>query len=630
LRETTFIRQKKKSWQKFEEMQRRQGSDPDELTRLFVEITDDLSYSRTFYAKRSVRVYLNYLAQLVFFKVNKNKKVKIKQFFSFWTTGLPMEFARSWKAMLFAVLIFFGAMTVGVVSTMNDIGYAEEIMGAQYIRMTEENIANGDPMAVYHQHGSAGESTFMLTQNNTRVAALTYTSGILAGLPPIIIMVKNGIMLGTFHYYLYSKDVLVDSMWVVWIHGVLEISAIVIAGGAGLVLGGGLIFPGTFTRLQSLRISAKRSFKIALSTLFILIISGFIEGSVTRFTQMPMGVKYLLVLGSLAFICFYFIAYPIYLYKTKIQTGKFVFEDKIPHNPTGRVELEKVREIGEMFNDSLNIFRQIFPTVAKCWLALSFPILIGLIVFHFGFATEFNKELLWWISITEFFTVNESIWINLSFFMALIIPLFLSAYYALQQYRNKCAFGLIEFYTFAVKGILKVWPLLLFLVLCILVAHPLLLVAFMVLCPFIFQFSYLGFYKKDTYKNSLNDGKKLVFKSWFGSVGFFMIQMTIPLLLMLAAYFLFGEQGMGITDFVVEFILEHISPFVNDIAPFANALNFGLYYIIFSIVLTFVIVGMAIQFHSVRERIEAHSLYNRLQDFGTKHNLFEQIDEGEY
>ena len=79
MRETTFISRKKKSWQKFEEMQRRQESDPDELTRLFVEITDDLSYSRTFYAKRSVRVYLNYLAQLVFFKVNKNKKVKIKQ-----------------------------------------------------------------------------------------------------------------------------------------------------------------------------------------------------------------------------------------------------------------------------------------------------------------------------------------------------------------------------------------------------------------------------------------------------------------------------------------------------------------------------------------------------------------------
>ena len=106
--------------------------------------------------------------------------------------------------------------------------------------------------------------------------------------------------------------------------------------------------------------------------------------------------------------------------------------------------------------------------------------------------------------------------------------------------------------------------------------------------------------------------------------------MIIPLLLMLAAYFLFGQQGMGITDFVLEFILEHISPFVNNIAPFANALNFGLYYIIFSTVLIFVIVGMAIQFHSVRERIEAHSLYNRLQEFGTKHNFFEQMDEGEY
>ena len=54
-------------------MQRRENANPDELTKLFVEITDDLSYTRTFYNKRSVRVYLNYLSQLVFLKVNKNK-----------------------------------------------------------------------------------------------------------------------------------------------------------------------------------------------------------------------------------------------------------------------------------------------------------------------------------------------------------------------------------------------------------------------------------------------------------------------------------------------------------------------------------------------------------------------------
>ena len=260
-------------------MQRRENANPDELTKLFVEITDDLSYTRTFYNKRSVRVYLNYLSQLVFLKVNKNKKVKVSKFFKFFTYGLPMEFARSWKPMLLSLVVFLGALMVGIVSTANNIDYATEIMGSSYIQMTDENIKNGDPMAVYHQHGNSAWSSFGLTQHNTRIAAFTYTSGVLAGIPPIIIMIKNGIMLGTFHYYLYHKGVLSDAMWIIWIHGVLEISAIIIAGGAGLLLGGGLLFPGTYTRLQSLRISAKRSFKIALSCVFILIISGFLNKS---------------------------------------------------------------------------------------------------------------------------------------------------------------------------------------------------------------------------------------------------------------------------------------------------------------------------------------------------------------
>jgi hypothetical protein len=127
LRETTFIEQKKNNWEKFEKMHRLKESDPDEMTRLFVEITDDLSYSRTFYQKRSVRVYLNFLAQMVFLKINKNKKFKFSKFFDFWTYSLPMEFARSWKAMLLSFVIFSASMIIGIVSTMKDVGFAREI-----------------------------------------------------------------------------------------------------------------------------------------------------------------------------------------------------------------------------------------------------------------------------------------------------------------------------------------------------------------------------------------------------------------------------------------------------------------------------------------------------------------------
>ena len=614
-------------------MQRSDNANPDELTKLFVEITDDLSYSRTFYNKRSVRVYLNYLSQLVFLKVNKNKKVKISKFINFFTHGLPMEFARSWKSMSFSLIIFLGALMIGIVSTANDIEYANDIMGSSYIQMTNENIENGDPMAVYHQHGSSAWSTFGLTQHNTRIAAFTYTSGILGGIPPIIIMIKNGIMLGTFHYYLYYKGVLGDSMWIIWIHGVLEISAIIIAGGAGLLLGGGLLFPGTYTRMQSLRISAKRSFKIALSCVFILIISGFLEGSITRHTNMPMALKYIIVLGSLSFVCFYFIAYPIYLYKTKIKTGKFIFNDTIPHVETKRIALEKVREVGDVFNDTLNLFRQLFGNLLKGLCISAFPLMFFVVFYHFFFLNEYHQELSLWVSIENVFHEQPSGWINLIFLMALIVPVFLSVYYSIYLYRKNQKFNIYGFYKYCFWGFLKLWPLFIYLFLIHLWPNPLIILIGVLLSPFIFQFSYLGFYDDAKYNTLYKTGKHLIFKSWFGSIGVFLLQMVIPLILVIAGLILsklLGVETTSILDFITDFFLEHVNPFTDNLIQYVNALNFVLYYLFLVILISFTITGLVIQFHSIRERIMALTLYKRLQDFGTKNNLFEQIDEGEY
>ena len=73
MKETAFINQNKKKWAKFERMSKQNQSDPDELSDLFIEITDDLAYARTHYSKRSVKVYLNSLAQKSFQGIYKKK-----------------------------------------------------------------------------------------------------------------------------------------------------------------------------------------------------------------------------------------------------------------------------------------------------------------------------------------------------------------------------------------------------------------------------------------------------------------------------------------------------------------------------------------------------------------------------
>jgi uncharacterized membrane protein SpoIIM required for sporulation len=182
--------------------------------------------------------------------------------------------------------------------------------------MTLENIEKGDPMAVYKQMGEF--NMFLgITVNNIRVALMAFVYGFLLGIGTLMVMLQNGIMLGSFQYFFYEKGLLWESMRTIWIHGTIEISVIIIAGSAGLVLANGMLFPGTYTRLESFKRGVKNGLKIILSTVPFFIIAGFLEGFVTRHTEMPDWLAILIITGSLVLIIFYYIIYPYQLHKNQ-------------------------------------------------------------------------------------------------------------------------------------------------------------------------------------------------------------------------------------------------------------------------------------------------------------------------
>src|SRR5690606_4244934 len=112
-----------------------------------------------------------------------------------------------------------------------------------------------------------------IAANNIYVSLLMFVSGIFISIGPVFMLLRNGIMLGSFQYFFFSKGLGAASLLVIWIHGTLEISAIVMAGAAGLVLGQGLLFPKTYTRLQAFKNSAKDGTKMALGIVPILIVA---------------------------------------------------------------------------------------------------------------------------------------------------------------------------------------------------------------------------------------------------------------------------------------------------------------------------------------------------------------------
>lgn len=376
MKETKFIEQNREKWSKFEKAYASSQRDPEELSRLYLDITEDLGYAQTFYNRRTVRVYLNQLAQKVFSGVHKQGGETWRKILEVVSVSIPLEVYRSRKTILFALISFLAYAAVGVVTTYFNPDFPRIVMGDGYVDMTIENIARGNPLAVYESQSQL--SMFIhITTNNINVALLTFFAGFFATVGTHILLFSNGVMLGSFQYFFQTKGLLITSFLGIWIHGAFEISAIVLAGGAGITAGNGWLFPKSYTRMQSLRISTIRGLKIMLSLVPFIIIAGFLESYVTRNYQLlPEWSKWCIILFSFAMIVAYYVVYP------------FVVARKYPHlvrqsegadfRPKQKPVFYKLRSEGEVIKDALYSYAVYSKKFLSVIFTLVFP--LGLIV----------------------------------------------------------------------------------------------------------------------------------------------------------------------------------------------------------------------------------------------------------
>jgi uncharacterized membrane protein SpoIIM required for sporulation len=306
MREALFIKQNTQRWKDYENSK---SASPDELAESFISITDDLAYAKTFYPKSNTTKYLNGLAAAFHQSIYKNKKEKTNRFIIFWRYELPLIFYKHRKPLLYSFIFFVVFSLMGALSAKYDNSFVRLIMGDNYVNMTNENIAKGDPFGVYKQEGQF-LMFFGIAINNIRVELVTFVLGIFLSIGSIYELLMNGVMMGSFQYYFFSKGLGWQSILVIWLHGTLEISAIIIAGGAGLILGNSLLFPKTYTRIVSLKNGAKDGLKIAIGIIPIFITAAFFEGFVTRHTEMPVWQSVTILTSSLVFIIWYVILYP--------------------------------------------------------------------------------------------------------------------------------------------------------------------------------------------------------------------------------------------------------------------------------------------------------------------------------
>lgn len=164
--------------------------DPDQLNDLFIQVTDDLSFSRTFYPNRLVRAYLNGLAQKVYLSIYKTKRSRRSRLLEFWTEELPFLVWESRREFRLALFLFAFSMGIGMFSSAMDQDFARAILGDGYVSMTEGNIEAGDPMAVYKGEGPFGMALGIIA-NNLFVAFLTFISGVFFAIGTVGILIPQ-------------------------------------------------------------------------------------------------------------------------------------------------------------------------------------------------------------------------------------------------------------------------------------------------------------------------------------------------------------------------------------------------------------------------------------------------------
>lgn len=318
MREAAFVKQNKDKWLKFENVITNKSQiHPDELSNLYIEVTDHLSYAQTFYPGSKTLEYLNHIASKSHQIIYKTKRESSKRFITFFTEEFPLLMYQYQKQLLIAFLTFLLFTIIGAYSAAHDGTFVRSILGDGYVNMTLENIDQGDPMRVYKEQGEL-DMFLGITINNIRVSLYAFIYGVLFSIGSLYIIMQNAIMLGSFQYFFFEKGLGWESVRTIWIHGTIEISVIIIAGCAGMVVGNSILFPKTYTRLASFKRGVKNGLKIVTSTIPFFIIAGFLEGFVTRHTEMPDWLAILIIGSSFTLIIFYYVIYPRQLHKKQL------------------------------------------------------------------------------------------------------------------------------------------------------------------------------------------------------------------------------------------------------------------------------------------------------------------------
>jgi uncharacterized membrane protein SpoIIM required for sporulation len=277
-----------------------------QLSRLYRQVTIDLSKARTDGADPELLQYLNLLAARAHGHVYSAKRVSLLPLWDFVTAGFPRLVRRQARPILVSTAVFLLTALASFLAVLRQPETAYSLFDEQYVEF--ENLRLEKQEGEYRGNFtfSVAESPLVavaIIGNNIFVALRTFAFGALCCLPAILLLAFNGRMLGTLSGLVWNHGYLVAFYGLILTHGVLELTAICLAGGAGLMLGWSVIAPGGLPRRDALRWAAVDAFGVLGGAVLLLIPAGLIEAYVTP--HCPAAVRWSVALASAVFLAAY-------------------------------------------------------------------------------------------------------------------------------------------------------------------------------------------------------------------------------------------------------------------------------------------------------------------------------------
>jgi uncharacterized membrane protein SpoIIM required for sporulation len=266
-----------------------------ELALLYRQTASDLATVREDATSTQLTIYLNQLLGRAHNLIYMGRRAKASGIWTFYKDTYPAIFRETLPDTLAAFIIFLAAGVAAFLVAMADPAFPRYLLGGQMIdtiehhRMWTQSIVTIKPLA----------SSAILT-NNLSVAFTTFALGVSAGIGTVYMMLVNGLLIGVVAEACWREGMSLQLWSFVAGHGVLELPAIFIAGGAGLGIARGLLFPGQLPRRASLAMAGARSVRLMLGTIPMLLIAGFVEGFISP-SNVPIALKFSLsaALGTL-------------------------------------------------------------------------------------------------------------------------------------------------------------------------------------------------------------------------------------------------------------------------------------------------------------------------------------------